>query len=183
MTRDHRSSFYLGCRNQSTSPTNKGFLRRARASSLSARPANLPKIPFACVASRHAAHAKMRALIEDYDVAPMPDASARGVDVTASWITPEHLSAAHLDALVRALSNVLATDVAEFTYAEIIDGLPTAESFTEFRSFYPAEGEHPACHHHRLCEGALEAAREARARFDPLTLRFDPQVSASLREG
>ncbi|KAJ6443840.1 putative AC transposase [Purpureocillium lavendulum] len=120
----------------------------------------------------------MRALVEDYDVPPMPDASARGPDVTASWITPEHLSAPHLAALVRAVSNVLSTEPAEFAFAQIIDGLPTADSFVEFRPFYPAtRDEHPVAKHARLCDGALDAARQALGgTLNPLALRFDPRV-------
>lgn len=106
----------------------------------------------------------------------MPDASARGPDVTASWISPENLDCEHLSVFIRALSNVLSTALAEETYAQIVDGLPTRDSYSEFGTFYPAEGEHPAYNHRRLCDGALDAARCFLSRLDPLTLRFDPRV-------
>ncbi|POR31120.1 Uncharacterized protein TPAR_08694 [Tolypocladium paradoxum] len=118
----------------------------------------------------------MRARIEDYDVPPMPDASARGPDVTASWISPENLDSDHLSAFTQALANVLSTDLADVTYAQIIDGLPTRDSYSEFCTFYPAEGEHPAYNHRHLCDGVLDTTRHFRSRLDPLTLRFDPHV-------
>ncbi|UNI24005.1 hypothetical protein JDV02_009786 [Purpureocillium takamizusanense] len=125
----------------------------------------------------------MRALVEHYDVKPLPAASARGPDVMASWITPEHLSAGHVAALKRAIVNVLSTPEAEFAFAQIIDGLPTAESFTEFHLFYPADdGEHPVAEHLDLCDGALDAAREARTKLNPLALRFDPHVLQSFQD-
>lgn len=97
--------------------------------------------------------------------------------MTVSWITPEHLGAGHLAALVRAVGNVLSTQEAELAFAQIIDGFPTADSFTEFHPFFPAEDEHPVAKHLELCEGVVDAAREARARLNPLALRFDPHVS------
>lgn len=122
----------------------------------------------------------MRALIEDYEIPPMPDMAARGPDVTESWISIENIDSDHLAALTQALSNVISTELAEFTYAQIVDGLPTRESFAEFRSFYPAGDEHPAYRHQHLCDGALDIARQFRSELSPLALRFDPHVSLPL---
>ncbi|KAK0736494.1 hypothetical protein B0T21DRAFT_288287 [Apiosordaria backusii] len=44
----------------------------------------------------------------------------------------------HRDLLIRAVSRVLATDIAESTFAQILDGLPTAE-VREFRSSFQPE--------------------------------------------
>ncbi|POR38611.1 Uncharacterized protein TPAR_01182 [Tolypocladium paradoxum] len=118
----------------------------------------------------------MRALVDDYEIPPMPDMLARGPDETESWISAENLDCDHLSAFTLALSNVLSTEVAELTYAQIIDGLPTRESYAEFRSFYPAEDEHPAYKHHHLCDGALDIARQFRSTLSPLALRFNPHV-------
>lgn len=87
------------------------------------------------------------------------------------------LEKTHQNALRRALSNLLATEVAEFTYAQIIDGLPTVESQDES---YPRLDGHPVheLDHRELCEGSLDRAREFRARFNPSDLLFKEQVLA-----
>ncbi len=81
------------------------------------------------------------------------------------------LNATHTGAFTEALSRVLSTEVAEFTYAQIIDGLPTEKSFAEFD--WHREG-HPVfeLEHTSLCPGVLERIREFRHVFDPLALTF-----------
>ncbi|GJN67637.1 hypothetical protein PLICBS_001665 [Purpureocillium lilacinum] len=110
----------------------------------------------------------------DLTAPPLPDPAASGPDVTASWISPENLDGDHLAALTRALSNVLSTDRAEYTYAQLIDGLPTRDSELELRSFYPAEEQHPVYKHEKLCDGARETARRLRSQLSLSDLRFDP---------
>ncbi|KAK0736172.1 hypothetical protein B0T21DRAFT_288182 [Apiosordaria backusii] len=80
----------------------------------------------------------------------------------------------------RAISNVLSAELALFTYAQIIDGLPTDEVAYDRRSpgLY---GDHPIEHHVDLCPGALERAREFRQSFDPTILSFDPKLLNSYR--
>ncbi|PNY25442.1 Uncharacterized protein TCAP_04619 [Tolypocladium capitatum] len=99
------------------------------------------------------------------------------------WISPENLDSDHLSAFTRALSNVLSTDLAEATYAQIIDGLPTRDSYAEFRPFPPGEGEHPAYNHLSICDGVLDVVRDIRSRLDPLTLKFDPHVRLAALHG
>ncbi|OAQ94056.1 hypothetical protein VFPFJ_00164 [Purpureocillium lilacinum] len=110
----------------------------------------------------------------DLTAPPLPNPAASGPDVTASWISPENLDGDHLAALTRALSNVLSTDRAEYTYAQLIDGLPTRDSELELRSFYPAEEQHPVYKHEKLCDGARETARRLRSQLSLSDLRFDP---------
>lgn len=81
----------------------------------------------------------------------------------------------HRSVFRRALSNLLATEVAEFTYAQILDGLPTVESQNES---HPRLEGHPVYEldHRELCAGSLDKAREFRAHFDPSVLLFKEQV-------
>ncbi|KPM42479.1 hypothetical protein AK830_g4052 [Neonectria ditissima] len=81
------------------------------------------------------------------------------------------LESPHKDVFSQALMNILSTDLAEFTYAQILDGLPTVESFRE--SYVWMEG-HPVYEldHTQLCEGFLEKARQFRDQFDLLQLAF-----------
>ena len=78
----------------------------------------------------------------------------------------------------RALLNILSTDLAESTYAQILDGLPTAESLR--RSWSPLN-DHPvhALDHTEVCDGSLERARNLRLAIDFSLLRFDIEVRAT----
>ncbi|KAF7563701.1 hypothetical protein G7046_g391 [Stylonectria norvegica] len=89
--------------------------------------------------------------------------------------SPDALCQRFSQPFLQALSNILATDVAEFTYAQILDGLPTVQSLTE--SFSYIRG-HPVLemNHAGLCEGYLEKARDFRSQFDPSHLRFEPSL-------
>lgn len=89
-------------------------------------------------------------------------------------------SSQHYAMFSGAISNVLSTEIALFTYAQIIDGLPTDEVAYDRRS--PGlHGDHPIEHHVDLCPGALERAREFRQSFDPAILSFDPKLLKSYR--
>ncbi|KAF4440310.1 hypothetical protein FACUT_3531 [Fusarium acutatum] len=66
------------------------------------------------------------------------------LDDTADMASIDALGARHRQAFVQALMRVMETDVAERTFAEIIDGLPTIESYQDFH--WPQEG-HPATQH------------------------------------
>lgn len=85
------------------------------------------------------------------------------------------LDAEHVTAFRRALDNVLLTEVAENTYAEIIDGLPTRESWRDFNPWRPG---HPVddLKHDKLCAGSREKAREFRSDFDIYRLSFPAWV-------
>ncbi|KAK7416156.1 hypothetical protein QQX98_005353 [Neonectria punicea] len=73
--------------------------------------------------------------------------------------------------LERTVRNTLATNVAEFTYAQILDGLPTGSSFRNSRAFVK---DHPVhvMQHLGLCPGSLNRAREFRNQFDFAKLKF-----------
>ncbi|KAK5999097.1 hypothetical protein PT974_01485 [Cladobotryum mycophilum] len=75
----------------------------------------------------------------------------------------------HRQPFERALMRILQTEIAEHTYAEILDGLPTEQSYREFS--YPLQG-HPSLSHTQLCPGVREKACEFRSGFDITSLRF-----------
>lgn len=85
------------------------------------------------------------------------------------------LDDAHRQVLVRAINNVLATDEAILTYAQIIDGLPIADVAFD-RRISGIYGDHPLDLHEELCPGALEKAREICPQWDPAMLTFSPRV-------
>ncbi|KAK7429164.1 hypothetical protein QQZ08_004379 [Neonectria magnoliae] len=82
----------------------------------------------------------------------------------------------HHEVLARAIRNVLGTELAIFTYAQIIDGLPTADVAWDQRlpGIY---GDHPIDDvHEELCPAAMDKAREFYENWDPSILKFDPKV-------
>ncbi|KPM38672.1 hypothetical protein AK830_g7870 [Neonectria ditissima] len=82
----------------------------------------------------------------------------------------------HHHVLSRAIKNVLGTELAIFTYAQIIDGLPTADVAWD-RRLPGISGDHPIDDvHEELCPGAMDKAREFYANWDPSILKFDPKV-------
>jgi hypothetical protein len=87
------------------------------------------------------------------------------------------LDESHRDIFTSAVARILNTEVAETTYAQIIDGLPLGEVAFESRGGMPHR-DHPINHcHDELCAGVLDKTREFRSRFDPLILKFDSRVS------
>ena len=100
----------------------------------------------------------------------------------AARITLDKLDAEHRAIFTRAINNVLSTELAVFTYAQIIDGLPTEEVAWDRRmpGILPGiSGDHPIDDHKKLCPGALERARELLETWDPKSLRFNPEVCFS----
>ncbi|KAM0425348.1 hypothetical protein ACHAPT_009404 [Fusarium lateritium] len=87
-------------------------------------------------------------------------------------------SESHRTILDRAIKNVLSTELAQFTYAQIIDGLPTGDVAWD-RRFPGIFGDHPIDEvHESLCPGAMEKAKEYYEQWDPEILLFDPKTVA-----
>ena len=80
----------------------------------------------------------------------------------------------HRRVLIRAINNVLSTEEAILTYAQIIDGLPTADVAWD-RRIPGLYGEHPLEEHEELCPGALDKAREVCPQWTIEMLSFDPK--------
>ncbi|KAK4131656.1 hypothetical protein BT67DRAFT_444454 [Trichocladium antarcticum] len=78
-------------------------------------------------------------------------------------------------AFKQALARILLLPVAEFTYSEILDGLPTENSFLKFHLH--KEGN-PVfeLNHTSLCAGVIQKTRRSRDSFDPLSLTFSPTL-------
>lgn len=93
-------------------------------------------------------------------------------------VTMEFLPEAHRDVLVRALHNVLSTDIAEVTYAQILDGVPLAEVANDRYSPHFVDLRHPVQRHTSLCPGVIEQTKAFRSSFDPGILEFDSRVRA-----
>ncbi|KAF4956983.1 hypothetical protein FGADI_3395 [Fusarium gaditjirri] len=81
----------------------------------------------------------------------------------------------HRQALGQAIRNVLSTEFAQFTYAQIIDGLPIADVAWD-RRLPGIMGEHIIDDHETLCPGALEKAHDYYQKWDPASLNFDPET-------
>ena len=81
----------------------------------------------------------------------------------------------HLRTFRRALLNVLSTDVAAFTYSQLLDGLPTEGALAES---YPPMLDHPVHEmgHAQVCDGFLEKAQELRSKIDFSEFSFDLHV-------
>ncbi|KAL5588979.1 hypothetical protein FOBRF1_015507 [Fusarium oxysporum] len=80
------------------------------------------------------------------------------------YVGLDRLEGYHYDSLFLALRNILNTDIALTSYAQIIDGLPTADVvWDRYSGIY--DSSHPINNHKTLCEGALEKAKCFRAQF------------------
>ncbi|KAI0968665.1 hypothetical protein F4678DRAFT_481866 [Xylaria arbuscula] len=88
-------------------------------------------------------------------------------------IACDSLDTPHLEALSRAVFNLIETDLALTTYAQLIDGLPISNIVRDTYStqLHP---QHPIDDHVALCPGALNKAKELRAGFKLNILRFSP---------
>lgn len=89
------------------------------------------------------------------------------------------LTSDHLDALSTAVESVLSTEIAEITYAQILDGLPMIDVFRD-RYSSGLDIRHPLYQHTALCPGVFERMRKYRAGFDTQSLKYDDKVALPL---
>ncbi|CAP67156.1 uncharacterized protein PODANS_1_21720 [Podospora anserina S mat+] len=92
-----------------------------------------------------------------------------------SEVSIEVLDPEHYHALVKAIRNILSTELAELSIAQLIDGLPLMISVFESRGCLVGKG-HPLLEHETLCDGALQQAKQLRDGFDPAVLSFSSKV-------
>jgi hypothetical protein len=85
----------------------------------------------------------------------------------------------HADAFKHALRRLLSTEVAETTYAEILDGLPTIDSFREFHLLQQGNPVFDL-EHTLICSGVVERTRKFRREFDPSQLTLPSTVSRGI---
>ncbi|KAG6367437.1 hypothetical protein INS49_001626 [Diaporthe citri] len=88
----------------------------------------------------------------------------------------EILDEPHRDAVARAICKILSTEIAETTFAQIVDGLPLPEVLDGVYGNLLSP-EHPAYHHTHLKSGTLDTVRRFREEFDLQDLQFDNSVS------
>lgn len=89
------------------------------------------------------------------------------------------LDAEHLETFRRALLNILYSPVAEFTFAQIVDGQPTSHVYAD--DHYFTEGL-PIMHHNNLCLGSIENTQAFCSSFDLLALKFEPNAGVPPRK-
>lgn len=97
--------------------------------------------------------------------------------------TIDFLSEAHREAVIRAILNVLSTEIVELTYAQIVDGLPLEDTINEVIGNNLMGPEHPVYAHKELKDGVLDAVRSFRAGFDPRIIEFDTSLLKTLQKG
>jgi hypothetical protein len=90
--------------------------------------------------------------------------------------TIEILDGPHQQAVRLAVSNILKTEIAETTYAQIVDGLPLVDVVSDVYGGDWLFDDHPICAHTELSAGILETTRKFRTSFDLGTLSFDSTV-------
>ena len=96
-------------------------------------------------------------------------------DDEARIIPDKRLDAPYQAILARAVSNVLSTEIAISTFAQIIDGLPTADVGWD-RRHYHMDGDHPLDAHEDLCPGAMDTARKLSSQWTIEMLAFNPKL-------
>lgn len=73
------------------------------------------------------------------------------------------------------MSNILNNEIAESTYAQIVDGLPLIDVVRDIHGDLLCD-DHPIWAHTELSAGVLETTRRFRTTFDLGTLQFDSTV-------
>ncbi|KAG8162147.1 hypothetical protein KVR01_007912 [Diaporthe batatas] len=91
-------------------------------------------------------------------------------------ITLENLTTDQLDIFHRALSRTLGSELAIETFAQIVDGLPTADIAWDKRYPFIFGDTHPIEAHVTICPGVEEKTRTYLQQYDLHSLLFDPQV-------
>lgn len=90
------------------------------------------------------------------------------------------LDAKLVDVFRTALEKILASEIAETTFSEIIDGLPTKETWLQYDIW---NEDHPVnvLGHEMICDGARDKARRFRDELDIYMLSFPSNVSLSFQ--
>lgn len=95
-------------------------------------------------------------------------------------VVAQSLDGAHQVVFKRAMANILATELAGLTFAQLIDGLPLWDVAMD-QSRKTHTKEEPVYNHKQLCHGAMEKMREMREQFDPLAMEVRADVSLASR--
>jgi hypothetical protein len=90
-------------------------------------------------------------------------------------VSVNDLQADHLFAFTRSLSSILSTTLAECTFAQIVDGLPTRDDVGYFPTYSKEIGDNTA-----PSPEAMEAARGLREHFNTYITLVDAEASLNL---
>ncbi|KAI1861643.1 hypothetical protein JX265_009610 [Neoarthrinium moseri] len=108
------------------------------------------------------------------------NASKADDTVGVNKVSLDTLDEAHRKPVVKAILNILSTELAESTYCQIVDGLPLAVVYDEAYCDSLLDAKHPAYQHESLCPGVVGEARDLYSEFAPALLQFE--ISASLSQ-
>lgn len=76
------------------------------------------------------------------------------------------------------MENVLSSEIAQITYAQIADGLPLSSVEMDTYDYGALSGDHPLhTKHTDLCAGALEKAQQLHAEFNLSSLQVNSRAS------
>lgn len=103
--------------------------------------------------------------MSDTTLLPMPDGNT----------SPQVLDPEHYAAFDSAMSNVLGTDIARQTIAQLMDGIPLYPVHSLKYGLINFHGA-PVQSHIELCPNAQENADKFIANFSPAELQFNPSV-------
>lgn len=90
-------------------------------------------------------------------------------------VSISNLTTEHLDIFVKTLSKVLSTNLAERTFSQVIDGLPTCDVYDKYGECRREDIDA----HEEPCPDSVEAFKRFRADFSPNTLEIDSKVGGS----
>ncbi|KAG6358643.1 hypothetical protein INS49_012161 [Diaporthe citri] len=93
----------------------------------------------------------------------------------------EVLDPNHQNVFATAMSNLLSTEIAERTFAQIIDGLPLKDVAFSMRTHEYTRYD-PVFSHVELCPGVLERTRMLRDAFDPKAMELRTDVLQRYQE-
>lgn len=111
----------------------------------------------------------MDPMVENGSKPPRPDIRFRKASIKI-------LDEPHRDAVASAISRVLSAEIAETTYAQIVDGLPLLEVLKDVYGDLTCP-DHPIHQHTQLKDSTLDIVRQFRDDLDPNILQFDVPVS------
>jgi len=112
-------------------------------------------------------------------VASIHHSDRRNVEWKPRRLSLEGFEGKHRDDLERAIRNVLSTEIAETTFAQVVDGLPVA-SVDGDRCHGHLSGLHPLRDKHvDLCPGVLERTKQLYDEFDVNLITFEAKASAA----
>ncbi|KAK2606931.1 hypothetical protein N8I77_005650 [Diaporthe amygdali] len=77
------------------------------------------------------------------------------------------------DMIAQAIFNILSTEIAQSTFAQIVDGLPLPSVLEDTYGGSDLEPDHPLFSHESLCPGVLQKTKELLEKFEVKNLKFD----------